>query len=1056
MKELKRMKKLLSRWIAAIMVGVMVISSGVTGTVQAEGNHVETTEEKLQTDTEKNNSEIEGDLSVGDDATSQKEDDSVAEENNATESEIIEEGATNEENVGENPKSIVVSEETESEVPEEIEMALNYLYINEAEQQGGEQQSIVLSWGNENTEVNNISLTLENENGEQTILEATKKSDELYLYEHIFSQGVYHVSNVHVATDESEKDFTAEELEIDAYFGVGKTPNESAKSSYIEMESVEEGEGSANTAASVETSVVSIGENGEETAEASIGAALEAQGVTVRSGKARSARAKNVVVVLDPGHDSKHAGAYGNGVHEEVATLKIAKYCKEELEQYVGITVYMTRESAACPFPNSKDNIDDIKQRTAWAKTKGADVFVSFHLNSNDSSRPNGAEVYYPKTSSGGAALAQKIQGELVSLGLKNRGTKANETLAVINSSMKNGFPGVLIEHAFVSNSSDANNYLNSDAKLKKLGVADAKGIASYFGLSKGYWKDENGKQYYYISGQKVTGEKYISGKWYYLNPEENGAMVTGIYKFSNKTVYYGSDGAMRYGEQLINGHWYYFDTVTGAMKTGFHKFSNKTVYYGSDGAMRYEEQLIDRHWYYFDSVTGAMVTGIHKLSNKTVYYGSDGAMRYGEQLINDSWYYFEPVTGAMVTGFHEFPNKTVYYDNDGKMHYGELTLDGQKYYFDPITGAMKNKEGWIKEGDKTYYYELNKKVTGEKYISGKWYYFDPKKEGVMVTGLYKLSNKTVYYGKDGIMQYGEQLINGSWHYFDTVTGAMATGLHKLSNKTVYYGKDGTMQYGEQLIDGSWYYFEQVTGAMVTGFHEFPNKTVYYDNDGKMHYGELTLKDKHYYFDPVTGAMLTNGMFNGRYYGPDGVQRDCYKILGKSNTSIDQMVRYYNKKSPIAYPSEKLGKGGAPDIRTMATIFYEEAEKENIKAEVVWAQTMKETGYFKFGGQVKIEQFNFAGIGALDGGASGASFPDVRTGVRAQIQHMKAYADATITKNTLSSLCVDPRFDLVNPKGSAPYVEWLGQKENPGGYGWATGKEYGIDIVEMIQTLMNF
>ena len=1138
MKELKRMKKLLSRWIAAIMVGVMVISSGVTGTVQAEGNHVETTEEKLQTDTEKNNSEIEGDLSVGDDATSQKEDDSVAEENNATESEIIEEGATNEENVGENPKSIVVSEETESEVPEEIEMALNYLYINEAEQQGGEQQSIVLSWGNENTEVNNISLTLENENGEQTILEATKKSDELYLYEHIFSQGVYHVSNVHVATDESEKDFTAEELEIDAYFGVGKTPNESAKSSYIEMESVEEGEGSANTAASVETSVVSIGENGEETAEASIGAALEAQGVTVRSGKARSARAKNVVVVLDPGHDSKHAGAYGNGVHEEVATLKIAKYCKEELEQYVGITVYMTRESAACPFPNSKDNIDDIKQRTAWAKTKGADVFVSFHLNSNDSSRPNGAEVYYPKTSSGGAALAQKIQGELVSLGLKNRGTKANETLAVINSSMKNGFPGVLIEHAFVSNSSDANNYLNSDAKLKKLGVADAKGIASYFGLSKGYWKDENGKRYYYISGQKVTGEKYISGKWYYLNPEENGAMVTGIYKFSNKTVYYGSDGAMRYGEQLINGHWYYFDTVTGAMKTGFHKFSNKTVYYGSDGAMRYEEQLIDGHWYYFDSVTGAMVTGIHKLSNKTVYYGSDGAMRYGEQLINghwyyfdtvtgamktgfhkfsnktvyygsdgamryeeqlidghwyyfdsvtgamvtgihklsnktvyygsdgamrygeqlinDSWYYFEPVTGAMVTGFHEFPNKTVYYDNDGKMHYGELTLDGQKYYFDPITGAMKNKEGWIKEGDKTYYYELNKKVTGEKYISGKWYYFDPKKEGVMVTGLYKLSNKTVYYGKDGIMQYGEQLINGSWHYFDTVTGAMATGLHKLSNKTVYYGKDGTMQYGEQLIDGSWYYFEQVTGAMVTGFHEFPNKTVYYDNDGKMHYGELTLKDKHYYFDPVTGAMLTNGMFNGRYYGPDGVQRDCYKILGKSNTSIDQMVRYYNKKSPIAYPSEKLGKGGAPDIRTMATIFYEEAEKENIKAEVVWAQTMKETGYFKFGGQVKIEQFNFAGIGALDGGAAGASFPDVRTGVRAQIQHMKAYADATITKNTLSSLCVDPRFDLVNPKGSAPYVEWLGQKENPGGYGWATGKEYGIDIVEMIQTLMNF
>ena len=801
------MKKLLSKWIATIMVGVMIASSGGVGIARAEGISVQITEENLQTNTEKDDLETEGDLSVGDDETSWEEDGSVVEENNATEPEVVEEGGVNEENVGESLESTEVLEEMESGVSEEIEMALNYLYINEAEQQEGEQQSIVLSWGNENTQVNNISLTLENENGEQTVLEATKKSGELYLYENTFSQGIYHVSNVHVVTDESEKDFTAKELEIDAYFGVGKTPNESAKSSYIEMESVEEGEDSANTAASVETSVVSIGENGEETAEASIGAALEAQGVTARSGKARSARAKNVVV-LDPGHDSKHAGAYGNGVREEVATLKIAKYCKEELEQYNGITVYMTREGVACPFPNSKNNIDDIKQRTAWAKTKGADVFVSFHLNSNDSSSPNGAEVYYPKTSSGGAALAQKIQGELVSLGLKNRGTKANETLAVINSSMKNGFPGVLIEHAFVSNSSDANNYLNSDAKLKKLGVADAKGIASYFGLGKGYWKKENGKQYYYINGQRITGEKYISGQWYYLNPEENGAMVTGIYKFPNKTVYYGTDGAMRYGEQLIDGHWYYFDTITGAMATGFHKF----------------------------------------------------------------------------------PNKTVYYDNGGKMYYGELALNGKKYYFDLITGAM----------------------------------------------------------------------------------------------------------------------------------------------------------------------LTNGMFDGEYYGPDGVQRECYKILGKSNTSIDQMVRYYNEKSPIAYPSEKLGKGGAPDIRTMATIFYEEAAKENIKAEVVWAQTMKETGYFKFGGQVKIEQFNFAGIGAVDGGAAGASFPNVRIGVRAQIQHMKAYADASITKKTLSSPCVDPRFDFVNPKGSAPYVEWLGQKENPDGYGWATGKEYGIDIVGMIQILLNF
>ena len=83
------MKKLLSRWIAAVLIGVMVVSSGVTGTAQAAERYVEITEENLQIDTEKNNSEIEGDLSVGDNETFQKEDNFVTEENNATESEII-------------------------------------------------------------------------------------------------------------------------------------------------------------------------------------------------------------------------------------------------------------------------------------------------------------------------------------------------------------------------------------------------------------------------------------------------------------------------------------------------------------------------------------------------------------------------------------------------------------------------------------------------------------------------------------------------------------------------------------------------------------------------------------------------------------------------------------------------------------------------------------------------------------------------------------------------------------------------------------------------------
>lgn len=172
-----------------------------------------------------------------------------------------------------------------------------------------------------------------------------------------------------------------------------------------------------------------------------------------------------------------------------------------------------------------------------------------------------------------------------------------------------------------------------------------------------------------------------------------------------------------------------------------------------------------------------------------------------------------------------------------------------------------------------------------------------------------------------------------------------------------------------------------------------------------------------------------------------------YPIMGISDISVSQMVSYFNENCS-EYPAEILGEGGAANIEEFCRIYYEEAEKEGVRAEVAFAQTMKETGWLKYGGDAEIEQYNFAGIGTTGGGTPGNSFADVRTGVRAQIQHLKAYA----TEETLNEACVDERYKYVN-KGSAPYVEWLGQQENPAGCGWATGKNYGYDIVEMISDM---
>ncbi len=164
-----------------------------------------------------------------------------------------------------------------------------------------------------------------------------------------------------------------------------------------------------------------------------------------------------------------------------------------------------------------------------------------------------------------------------------------------------------------------------------------------------------------------------------------------------------------------------------------------------------------------------------------------------------------------------------------------------------------------------------------------------------------------------------------------------------------------------------------------------------------------------------------------------------YPIMGTTSTCLSQMINYYESKA--TYPSF-YASSDAPNIYTFCKIYLEECETEGVKAEVAFAQAMKETNFLKYGGDVDISQYNFAGIGATGNGNSGNSFSSVRIGIRAQVQHLKAYA----TSDSLVNEQVDPRYQYVN-KGSAPYVQWLGKYENPSGIGWATAINYGYSIV---------
>ena len=964
--------------------------------------------------------------------------------------------------------TVSASSEAKSQVQEEtktIENELNYIYIDEAELDVGAMQSVVLSWGESTSDIRSIDLVVENEDGSRTVLNSQKKVDNLFLYEHSFEQGAYHVAELSVTTDLGTKTFTAEDLEINAYFGVGEKVNDSVKSDYIEMESQ-----------SGEEAVVTIETANAATVEKNVADALSEQAVPFDKNKKERSNS-NLVIVLDPGHDaSKHSGATANGVREEVVTLKIAEYCKEVLEQYSGVSVYMTRTDGNCPYPDT-NSIDDILKRVEWAKTKDADVFISFHINSSVSGAAQGAEVYYPQGEENAQELAKDIVGELAKLGLKNRGDKGDDSYAVIRHSKRNGFPGLIIEHAFVSNVSDA-KWFQTEENLKKLGEADAAGIIKYYGLTKDKgkweftgehwkWKEGNGKYatstwksidgvwyYFDTNSNMTTGWQQIGGIWYYMN--SSGAMTTGWQQVGGTWYYMNSSGAMQTGWQQIGGTWYYMNG-SGVMQTGWQTIGNQTYYLNEGGAMATGWKLVENVWYYFngsgyllkgeqtiagtkwylDENTGALYTGWHYTDGKWYYHTSEGLKRTGWQFIGGTWYYMN-ADGVMTTGWQLISGTWYYMDESGVMTTGWQQIGGTWYYMDG-SGAMQT--GWKLLGNHWYYMNgSGAMLTGFQAIGNEKFYFNAS--GEMQTGWQFIDNVWYYFNTSGYLLKGEQTIGGQKWYLDANTGALYTGWHFTDGKWYYHTSEGLKQIGWQKIGETWYYMDK-NGVMQTGWQTIGNQKYYFDGSGAMVTGWQLIDNVWYYFE-------NSGELNNQPSSKPPVNdaiKVYYEIAGDSSVTVEQMVNYY-KKSGKPYPAEALKAGGAATIEEFCQIYYEECETEGIKAEVAFIQSMIETGFLQFGGSVKIEQFNFAGLGATGNGVSGNSFENVRMGIRAHVQHLKCYANTEPLKNE----CVDPRWGAWL-RGKAPYVEWLSIPNNPNGTGWAGDADYAAKILKGIQDM---
>jgi N-acetylmuramoyl-L-alanine amidase/Mannosyl-glycoprotein endo-beta-N-acetylglucosaminidase len=153
------------------------------------------------------------------------------------------------------------------------------------------------------------------------------------------------------------------------------------------------------------------------------------------------------------------------------------------------------------------------------------------------------------------------------------------------------------------------------------------------------------------------------------------------------------------------------------------------------------------------------------------------------------------------------------------------------------------------------------------------------------------------------------------------------------------------------------------------------------------------------------------------------------KIISNGNTTEAQLKTFLNTNNENALNQ-------FPDL---PQLYREEAAIEGINYDIAFAQMCFETGFLRFGGDIKPEQNNFAGLAAI--GSEAAAFESARIGVRAHIQHLKAYASTESLKQEI----VDPRFRFV-PRGAAQTIEQLSGR-------WSADLDYGAKIIGVLEQL---
>lgn len=1154
-----------------LLAFVLAVTLAVTSVPMTQVNAQETEETTTDVESVSQEENVQENSEQEEAATEERQEATLEKDDSKENQEVTSEQSDLKDNQEAASEKDVSENKTEESVKEDA--SLQYVLIDKPSVTTPDTQNIVAGIGEGEKEISKAVLNYRNNTtGEKLQMEASKMVTGAVLFAIDFKDesqsGEYELVSVDYEVDGTRYTASMDKLNMDARFGVNCTVETKPDGYVDEGESGISAQSNLVGAAAPSTQaadaqlsqeIVTFDKNGNTTSQNSLTEAL----TKAKSQNLVGAK-KDLVVVIDPGHGGYDGGAQGNGLSEKNLNLSIAKYCKEELEKYTGVKVYMTR---------SDDTFIPLADRTTLAKNWGADVFVSIHINSG-SAAGTGAEVWYPNPTGNtdihneGAYLAQKILDQLGALGLNKRGIHYRnysydwsvdqnigdaDYYAVIRNAKANGFPGVIVEHAFVSNPSDAANYLGNEAALKRLGQADAKGIAAAYGLSKEpdytakdttvtaklngsqtkatmtatglskasgvkfrVYSKENGKDdlkwytakkvngvwtakakianhrsagKYYVSLYVVrsTGGKYkVSSTSFKVSaPSISQVKVTNVNKskgtFKVRTVASAKAGvenirvAVWRKDNQSDIKWYTAKLQSdGSYKAKVHNKSFGDYY----GTFHYSVQVTAKN-----GVSASSQTQNYKLSKSKVKWTIKNKSSYTKKQITMSNIpYAESLKGVSIQVWSEAKgqNKTKTYtakkNSDGSWTANVKIKDfkkGGKYHVTAYASLKSGKQKKVGTSSFTVTTASAKsvKVKSANAVNGTFKVVEDisskapvEKVEVVVWSADNKSDKHTYNVKKGLdgkytakIDIKKHKYNyGKYHIYTYVTDKNGIKVRVDKRNKTLTKPTPTMSLTangnnsrETVVVNNVPYGSRVKKVQYKVWNETNGK-----DDVKYYTAKKKAVGQYSYVIP-----LTNHADSGKiriqmyaYYTDGGKEKllskkfsiPLYSISGVSSTNAAQLVRYYNAASPITYPAY-YATTDAPTIESFAQIYMEECNAEGIRAEVAFAQAMKETGFLQYrsvGGRVPIEANNFGGLGAIDSDSSAwASFGSVREGIRAQVQHLKAYANSAALNNP----CVDGRFGLVT-RNTAPYVEWLGISENPYGKGWASAYRYGYSL----------